>query len=417
MKAILVAVTTKYDKYDIDYSLDELARLCEAIDIEVAFKVTQNLDVPNAKTYVGKGKLEEIKSLITEGIEMVIFNDELSPSALSNISSELNVLCIDRTYLILKIFEQRAQTNEAYLEIKLAKDLYLYPRLNSIREAGERNMNGGGSFASKGKGETEAELDRRHLRSEISHIRKKLQDLKEMKLRQITKRKQNKLPIVALVGYTNAGKSSTMNSILENEKRNNKMVFEKNQLFATLSTYNRKVCYKNREFILVDTVGFVSKLPHDLVDSFYETLLEIKNADLIIHVIDASSIYAISEFNVVNQVLDSLMVQKIPTLNLLNKWDKVIEENKILLQYSGLEYSNRTGLNLDKLLDQIVMAITPKSNNYQLLIPYENIKIANELERVSIVKKKEYQEYGIFFDVDIPISCSYKFECFDINVL
>ena len=283
MRALLVGVTTKNDRYNIDYSLDELKNLAETLDIEVIEKISQNLDAPNPKTYVGSGKLNEIIIAISAyDIDTVIFNDELSPTQLRNCEETLKVSVMDRSYLILKIFEMRAQSKEAKLEIKLAKDLYLLPRIQFLREK-ESRIGGGASTSTRGSGETQRELDKRHLMAEINRIQKELINVKKMKESQIEKRKKNDIPIVALVGYTNAGKSSTMNSILEyTESISSKEVLAKNQLFATLSTFNRKITYNKVSFMLVDTIGFVSKLPHNLVNSFYQTLQEIKNADLII---------------------------------------------------------------------------------------------------------------------------------------
>ena len=270
MKAILVAVTTVNDQYDIEYSLDELENLASAANIDTVFKISQKLDKPNPKTYVGKGKLDEIKiAIVGYDAEIVIFNDELTPSQLRNVSEELNVECIDRSYLILKIFEQRATTKDAKLEIKLAKNMYMLPRISFLREKESRQGGTSGSLSNKGAGETQKELDKRHLMAEITHIKEELVQTKKMKEQQIEKRKRNDLPIVALVGYTNAGKSSTMNTILEYIEQTDKTVLAKDQLFATLSTSNRKVTYDKKDFILVDTIGFVSKLPHHLINSFY----------------------------------------------------------------------------------------------------------------------------------------------------
>ena len=251
MNAILVAVSTNKDIYDIEYSLAELKSLAEAIQIHTVFQFAQKLEAPNSKTYVGKGKLSEIIMAI-QGYEadMVIFNDELTPSQLRNVSDILKVECIDRSYLILKIFEQRAQTKEASLEIKLAKNLYLLPRVSFLREKESRIGGTSGSLSNKGAGETQSELDRRHIMAEITRLKNELEKRKTMKEQQIEKRKRNDIPIVALVGYTNAGKSSTMNTILDYVNKESKQVFEKDQLFATLSTYNRKITYEKKDFIL-----------------------------------------------------------------------------------------------------------------------------------------------------------------------
>jgi GTP-binding protein HflX len=342
MKALLIGITTKYDRYDIDYSLDELQNLAESLDIECVGKITQQLDSPNPATYVGKGKIQEIYlSVVSTEANMVIFNDELSPAQLRNIEEELKVEVMDRSYLILKIFELRAQSKEAKLEIKLAKDMYLLPRIQFLREK-ESRIGGGASTATRGAGETQRELDRRHLMAEINHLKEELINVKKMKTNQIEKRKRNQIPIVALVGYTNAGKSTTMNTILEYTKKNasdeTKDVYAKDQLFSTLFTYNRMITYNQINFMLVDTIGFVSKLPHNLVNSFYNTLQEIKNADFIIHVVDTSTTYLNQQINVVMEVLHSIGANQIPSIFLLNKWDKTISTNIDTPGFKSIRY-------------------------------------------------------------------------------
>lgn len=416
MNAILVAVTTSYDIYDIEYSLAELENLAEAIDIKTVFKISQKLDSPNSKTYVGKGKLSEIIIAINAyNADMVIFNDELTPSQLRNVSEALQVECMDRSYLILKIFEERAQTKEASLEIKLVKNLYLLPRIAFLREKESRIGGTSGSLSNRGAGETQAELDRRHIMAEINHLKKELESLKTMKETQIDKRKRNDIPIVALVGYTNAGKSSTMNSLLEYIGQADKQVYEKDQLFATLSTYNRKITYAKKEFILVDTVGFVSKLPHNLVNSFYQTLTEIQHADYIIHVVDSSSPYINQQINVVMQVLASLQADKIPALFLLNKWDKNENTGLQVLGYPSLQFSNKTKLNLKELFEDILSHIGPSTIRVKLLIPYKEGKYSHILEESAYIYYKDFQNYGTYYDVEIPLKQYHLFQPFDLE--
>lgn len=416
MKAIIVGVTTKDDRYDIDYSLDELKNLAQTLDIEIVFKVTQNLDRPNNKTYIGSGKINEVIIAINAyDADMVIFNDELSPSQLRNNQELLKVEVIDRSYLILKIFELRASTKEAKLETKLAKNLYLLPRISYLREKESRIGGTSGSLSNRGAGETQKELDKRHLMFEINHIRKELEAIKKMKLQQIEKRKKNEIPIVALVGYTNAGKSSTMNTILEYVNKAEKSVFAKDQLFATLETYNKKITYDKKEFILVDTIGFVSKLPHNLVNSFYQTLQEIKNADLIIHVVDSSSIYANQQLNVVHDVLYSLNINNIPTIYLFNKWDNTIDDTMNILGQKSIPFSNKTKYNLKALMDSIFEEIGPSTIRVKLLIPYKEGKLSSILETKSQIYNKEYKECGIYYDVELPIKLYANFLDYDLE--
>ena len=418
MRALLVGVSTKQDRYDIDYSLDELQNLAESLDIEVVDKFYQKLDYPNSKTYLGSGKLQEIIIAINAyDIDLVIFNDELSPAQLRNCEEILKVEVMDRSYLILKIFELRAMSKEAKLEIKLAKNLYLLPRIQFMREKQSR-IGGGASTATRGSGETQRELDKRHLMAEINHIKEELAGAKKMKEAQIEKRKRNDIPIVALVGYTNAGKSTTMNTILNHcgidDKKN---VFAKDQLFATLSTYNRLIKYQHVEFMLVDTIGFVSKLPHNLVNSFYQTLQEIKNADLIIHVVDTSTEYLNQQLNVVLEVLQSLEATNIPSIFLLNKWDKTIDEGITTPGHKSIPFSNISKLNIDELMNAILEEVSPSTMRSRVLLPYKRGDLAHILEEKAFIYTKEYQEFGTYYDAEIPGKLYALFAEYDLDTM
>ncbi len=421
MKALLVGVTTKYDIYDIEYSLDELKSLAESLNIEVIGKISQQLDSPNSRTYVGKGKIQEIIfNIVGNNVDLVIFNDELSPTQLRNIKDELNIDVMDRSYLILKIFEQRAKSREAKLEIKLAKDMYLLPRIQFLREK-ESRIGGGASTSTRGAGETQRELDRRHLMAEINHLHLELESVKKMKLNQIEKRKRNEIPIVALVGYTNAGKSSTMNSILDFTKKNEtdeiKDVYAKDQLFSTLFTYNRKIEYNKINFMLVDTIGFVSKLPHNLVNSFYNTLQEIKNADFIIHVVDTSSKYINQQINVVMTVLKQIGASSIPSIFLLNKWDMTISPYIDTPGYKSIKYSNKTKENIDLLLDTIIEEISPSFIHARLLIPYSKGDLSNIIEEKCQIIARNYEETGTYFEAEIPKKIYPVFSLYDLDTM
>ena len=330
-------------------------------------------------------------------------------------TDELKVECIDRSYLILKIFEQRATTKEGKLEIKLAKNMYMLPRISFLREKESRSGGATGALSSKGAGETQKELDKRHLMAEINHIKTELLQTKKMKELQIEKRKRNDLPIVALVGYTNAGKSSTMNTILEYIEQTEKQVLAKDQLFATLSTSNRKVTYEKKDFILVDTIGFVSKLPHHLVNSFYQTLQEIKHADFIIHVLDSSSKYLNEQISVVLNVLESLEVKDIPSLFLLNKWDNTLDEQMTIPGHQSLPFSNKTKLNVKELMDIIISNVGPSTIRAKLLIPYKEGKLAHQLEETSTIIHKEYQAFGTYYDVELPIKIYANYRDYDLE--
>ena len=414
MRALLIGVSLKDDFYDINYSLDELKNLAKTLDIEVVDKVIQKLDKINNKTYVGLGKLKEILLLIaTLDIDLLICNDELSASQIKNISEITNIECIDRSYLILQIFEKRAMTKESKLEIELAKNMYLLPRIQTLKDKEERVS----GIGLRGKGETQKELDSRHIRSEISHLQDEINKLNKMKQSQIEKRKRNDIPIVCLVGYTNSGKSSTMNTILNYINKEDKQVLAKDQLFATLQTFNRKITYNKVDFMLTDTIGFVSKLPHHLVASFYQTLEEVKHADLIIHVIDSSSEYKKEQFYVVEQVLDFLNTQKIPTIYLLNKWDKNDNLSLTIPGKKCIPFSNVTKFNIDELMSTILEYVTPSSIRVRLLIPYSKGDLANIIEKNSQIYHKEYQSFGTYYDIELPIKLYSIFREYDLDLM
>ena len=415
MKAILVGITTKYDIYDLNYSLAELENLANVAGYEVINKVTQSLDKPTAKTYIGSGKLDEIKMMVDfYQIDTVIFNDELTPAQIRNISEILNVEIIDRTFLILKIFEMRASDKSQMLEIKLANAMYMLPRVGFL-SVGKDRIGGGG--LTRGSGETERELNRRRLISEIHHLQTEIIKSKATKNNQLARIKRNELPIVALVGYTNSGKSTTMNTLMEYLNAQGSLVFAKDQLFATLSTFNRKLTYNKTDFMLVDTIGFVSKLPHNLIASFYETLEEVKKADLIIHVIDSSSKYINEELMVVLEVLHNLECEKIPSIFLLNKWDNTIDNNMAIPSKKTIRYSNKTKEGINELLNSIIEEIGQTTIHARVSIPYKRGDIIKIIEEKATINKREYLDDGTFYDLEIPKKLYYLIKDYDLDIM
>lgn len=402
-KAIIVLVDSKESIYDAQYSIDELSNLALSNDIMTVYTITQKLNKPTVNFYVGKGKVEEIKLAINAySPDLVIFDDELSPTQLRNLEKELEITIIDRSLLILDIFAKRAKTNESILEIKLAQNKYILPRLAGLNNSLSRQGGTTGGFSSKGPGEKQIELDRRHLLKEINHIEIELANIRKMKLSQIEKRKANEIPIVALVGYTNAGKSSTMNTILEAMQIPvDKQVYAKNELFATLNTYTRKVCYDKVDFLLVDTIGFVSKLPHHLINSFNQTLEEIKHADYIIHVVDVSSPYYQEQIHVTTQVLNNLGCSDIPTLLLLNKYDLLDFKDACFVGAKNLAFSNKTKLNVDTLLKDIVATIKPSTLPIEVLIPYSKGDVSHFIEENVKILSKVHLDNGILYNIEI----------------
>lgn len=403
-KAILVGVELLTSKYDIKYSLDELENLAGSLGITVIDRVSQKLDKINPKYYIGSGKVEEIKNMATAlDVDTIIFDDELTPSQIRNLEKTLDLRVIDRTLLILDIFAERANTKEAMLEIRLAKLKYMLPRLVGLNNYMSR-QGGSSGPANKGSGEKQIELDRRKIAAEIVLIEEKLKKIKADRASQRIKREKTLIPIVSLVGYTNAGKSTTFNTILKHSKlKNEKEVMEKDMLFATLGTSVRNVKLpSNQEILLIDTVGFVSKLPTLLVNSFQSTLEEILNSALIIHVVDISSPYLDEQVRVTKEVLASIGVKDIKEIYLLNKFDKC-ETIPMFFEGKSLTFSNKTGHNNLELLNLIEEEILDHSNTLvKLNIPLYDGKAISIVEGKGVIKAKIFLQEYIYYQAYIP---------------
>lgn len=348
---------------DIDYSMEELEGLCEVAEISVEFSMVQNLPQPNNATYIGKGKVEELNQFCeTHDIDVVVFNDELSGTQLRNLEDAIDVKVIDRTILILDIFASRAISKEGKLQVELAQLQYRMPRLAGIGKSLSRL---GGGIGTRGPGEKKLESDRRHIQRRMDKIKQDLDKVKTHRQNQRSVRIKNKTPVVALVGYTNSGKSAVMNYLLSKTMGKGNDVLEKNILFATLDAFQRKIKVdRSKEYILVDTVGFVSKFPHGLVDAFKSTLEEVKDADLLLQIVDISQESNIFQTQVVNQVLGELGASDIKKIMVYNKIDLLdIDKNekKELVNRSniikdGIEkvyVSAKYGQGMDKLMKQI----------------------------------------------------------------
>ena len=310
--AVLVGlITGRQDEARVTETLDELDFLFDTAGGTAVRRFVQKLDKPDTRTFVGSGKLEEIKAYIkTENIGTVVFDDELSPSQLRNIEKELECKVLDRTTLILDIFAKRARTATARTQVELAQLQYMLPRLSRMWTHLEKQR---GGIGMRGPGEKEIETDRRIIRDKISLLKEKLKDIDKQKITQRSGRE--KLVRVALIGYTNVGKSTLMNLLSKSE------VFAENKLFATLDTTVRKVVIDNLPFLLTDTVGFIRKLPHSLVESFKSTLDEVREADLLLHVVDISHPGFEDQIDVVNQTLAEIRVADKPVMMVFNKVD------------------------------------------------------------------------------------------------
>ena len=371
-KAVLVGLITQTQTEDKarEY-LDELAFLADTAGAKPDKLFFQKVDYPNPKTFVGPGKLQEIKEYVDENeIGLVIFDDELSPKQLRNIEAELKVLVLDRTNLILDIFAKRAQTANAKTQVELAQLQYMLPRLTRLWTHLERQR---GGIGMRGPGETQIETDRRIILTKISLLK---QNLKDIDKQMSTQRKnRGKMVRVALVGYTNVGKSTIMNMLSKSD------VFAENKLFATLDTTVRKVIIENLPFLLSDTVGFIRKLPTNLIESFKSTLDEVREADLLIHVVDVSHPNFHEQLEVVNQTLKEIDPREKPTILVFNKIDAFTYTPK---EEDDLTPSTRENISLDelkktwmsKLHDNCIFISAKEKQNVEQLreLMYEKIK-------------------------------------------
>jgi GTP-binding protein HflX len=316
-RAVLVGVVQKDQKeHEVQEYLDELAFLAETAGAVSVKRFLQKLAHPDSRTFVGKGKLEEIKNYIREKeIDVLIFDDELTGSQISNIEKEVGIKTIDRSDLILDIFARRAKTAQAKAQVELAQYQYILPRLRGMWKHLERL---GGGIGTRGPGETEIETDRRLVREKISLLRKRLSEIDKQAFTQ--RKERGEFIRVALVGYTNVGKSTIMNLLSKSD------VLAENKLFATLDTTTRKIVYETTPFLLSDTVGFIRKLPHHLVESFKSTLDEVREADILLHVVDISHLAHEDQLGVVNKTLQELGAFDKPIITIFNKMDLYIRQ-------------------------------------------------------------------------------------------
>lgn len=406
--AILVGLDLN-EKTDITESLLELGKLASACDVNVLYTIIQKRDKPTPNFYIGEGKVEEVLDAInTLDADLVIFNDELSPSHIRNLENSLKVKVIDRTVLILDIFAKRAKTKEAMLQVELAQAKYFMPRVVGMYKYLSRQKSGTGS---KGPGEQQLELDRRLLRDKISKLKKDLNQLVKVRRTQREKRKSNEVKTVALTGYTNAGKSTLMNAIVDySTMHNENYAFEKNMLFSTLETKTRKITFdNNHEYLLTDTVGFIDKLPHHLVESFKSTLEEISESSLILHVIDSSNPNYEDQIRVVESVLTDIGVHEIPIIYVFNKSDLSTKNNHISREPSVF-ISALTGYNIDKLVIMIDDFLYKDIITTKMFFPFNKGDIYSKLKENSNIIKTEYKEDGILIDIELKKSLYNKYK-------
>lgn len=387
---------------DISYSMEELKGLAEAAGVEVLGQMIQNLERPNTATLIGKGKVEELAEMVKNmEADTVIFNDELTGMQLRNLEDGVGVRVIDRTILILDIFADRASSREGKLQVELAQLQYRMPRLTGFGKSLSRL---GGGIGTRGPGEKKLETDRRHIEKRMYDIKAELDRIKNTRGVQRAKREKSEIPVVALVGYTNSGKSALMNRLMTLTEKDEKTVFEKNMLFATLDTQQRSVTLDtNHQFILVDTVGFVSRLPHSLVNAFKATLEEVKHADLLIHVVDAS--YENHDFHieVTNKVLEEIGAGGKEKIIVFNKID-LLEDASSVIPVAGADnicISAKYDRNIDKLIELVKTKIFKDMVRTQLMVPYTRGDVSSYLCEKARVFAMEYRDDGTWFDAEL----------------
>ncbi|MBP3040431.1 GTPase HflX [Bacillaceae bacterium Marseille-Q3522] len=394
-KAVIAGVDVKHNQEDFLNSMRELGNLAAACNIDVVAEITQKLHRINNSYYFGEGKITELRALVKEtAADLVIFEDEVSPSQIRNLEKELDCEVMDRTMLILAIFSNRAKTRESQLQVEVARLKYMLPRLIGMRDDLGR-QGGGAGLKNRGAGETKLELDRRKIEERITKLSKELEQLATQRKTQRKQRGANDIPVVSLVGYTNAGKSTIMNAMLEKYSNDtNKQVFEKNMLFATLGTSVRKIkLANNRTFLLTDTVGFIHKLPHHLIKAFRSTLEEVAEADLLVHVIDASNPLHEEQKNLTNKVLEEIGVHDIPIVYAYNKAD-LIKGDKPLINEPSVLLSAKKRSGIDDLTEQISKYIFTDYIQCDLLIPFTDGVVVSYFNEHSQVLHTEFEAAG-----------------------
>lgn len=381
-KAVLIGADT--DEYDVEYSMEELKDLAESCDIKVMFTVVQNRDRIDSATYIGSGKLDEIKSMVEEyNIDIAICDTELTGSQFRNIEKILDIPIIDRTTVILDIFARRAVSREGAIQVELAQQKYRLPRLSGMGASLSRL---GGGIGTRGPGESKLESDRRHIMRRIHSLEEELEIIKDQRERTTQRRKKNNVPIIALAGYTNSGKSTLLNKITGSD------VLSKDQLFATLDPTARKFLLPDgTQAVMIDTVGFLQRIPHHLIEAFKSTLLHLKQADCILMILDGSDENCLMHKQVTQEMLDSLGCDDIPVIVVFNKADKSDDlscENSQCI-------SALTGDGVDSLLDAICERLELFTSHVDFLVPYKSGKITAEIHREAINFEEEYIDDGI----------------------
>lgn len=399
MLAGLCADSMDRDERSDESSMAELEALLQTAGGECRGLVFQNRPTPESRSFIGEGKVKEMKALIeAEDCTLAVFDNELSPSQMRVLSEELGVKVLDRSGLILDIFAQRAMTREGKLQVELAQYKYLLPRLTGMWTHLVRQTASGTSspIGTRGPGETQLETDRRHIRRKIQKLEEELDAVRKIRSTQRRRREKNSMPVVALVGYTNAGKSTLLNRLTGSD------ISANDRLFDTLDTTTRRLAIsETQEVLLSDTVGFIRKLPHHLVEAFKATLEELSYADLLLHVIDASSPDWEQQYKVVEKLIVELGAEKTPRIDVYNKADICTEsvlphgENKVAV-------SARTGQGTEALVKRIDEIIGRGNRRVTVHLPYSNASLLETLHRDAFVEKLEYTEDYISVEAICP---------------
>ena len=403
-RVLLVGVDDGSAEVDFEGSMEELKSLAKACFMEPVGMITQKMESVNKGLYIGTGKVQEVKEaaeLLEAGV--IVFDDTLTPSQLRNLQKELDLAILDRTTLILDIFETRARTREAKLQVESARLKYLLPRLVGMHKALTRQGGTSGSMSSRGAGEKKLELDRRRIEHRISELSKELEEVSRERRVQRKKRNSSRIPLVALVGYTNAGKSTIMNSLVDKYvKEEEKRVLEKDMLFATLDTTVRRInTGSNKDFLLSDTVGFIHKLPHGLIKAFHSTLEEVEGADLLLQVVDYSDPYYKEQMETTGKTLLELKAGDIPMITVFNKADKCGEKISYpkIVGKDKIYLCAKEDASIDLLTDMILDRIYEDYVPAEFLIPYEDGRTLSYFMENAHVTDKEYQEKGTLIKV------------------
>lgn len=398
-KAVLITVDTGVE--DCDALLDELSELAKTAGADTVGRVVQKMDCPDSATFVGTGKLEEIRNFANYAeADLLIFDSELSPSQQRNIEKITDIRTIDRTLLILDIFGQRANSGEGRIQVELARYQYMLPRLSG---QGKNLSRQGGIGMKRGAGESKLESDKRHIRRRITALKEQLSQIEARRENQRKRRKKNRLPTVAIVGYTNAGKSTLLNYLTDAG------VLAKDMLFATLDPTARGLKLPGGQTVIfIDTVGLIRKLPHGLVEAFKSTLEEAAQADVILNICDASSREANEHLEVTKKLLEQLGCQGRPIIPVFNKVDMC--EGQYLLRKGEVAISAKTGEGIEKMLLAVENALPKTRVRIKFLFPFDKGQLAARVRKEGTVHDEQYVENGLLVDCTVDTSLADEFK-------